>query len=419
MSTFIAVPSRSDSTRERARPIVRIVAVYGTSWTVPESAQLTPVSDHLDVAGFLAAALPAQLPTVLAQASLETASLRTPRSHIGERSHRVTTWLFVLPSARLVAVLAVDTAGTPEELRPLLADLMESDAEVDGHTLAEVFARSAGSSGALAPERHVIASFSTTDGLGGDPQAVRSLLYPTSTFDGSAELVIHRLAQSAGDGALWVGRHGTVAVGQPAGLGDALALSAVLAVGAATRLREIHAAIFDAVGKFRAANGELRSSHGSRRFLEAITARIGDLEIELAFSVDAVTDAGPVLPHPQVESYHRALVHALDVSGRALAAGRILTRLAQGVAAELAAVASAEWRLEDRRRARWNGLVGLLALVGIPVAIALGYASREGGYTDGKNLNAYLIAGVGVLVLVLAYAVIARANRRRTHRRRE
>jgi hypothetical protein len=415
----MALPSRSGPVGERARPTVRIVAVYGTSWAVPESAQLTPVSDHLDIAGFLAAALPAQLPAVLAQASHEPSLLRTPRGHAGEHSLEVTTWLFVLPSARLVAALALDAEGTPEELRPLLADLVEGDAEVDGHTLTEVFAMSAGSSGGLAPERHVIASFGDTDGLGTDARTVRSLLYPTSPVEDSAELVIHRSARGAEDGALWVGPLVTVAARQPAGLDNALVLSAILAVGAATRLREIHAAAFDAAGRYRAANSELRSTHESRRFLEGIANRIGDLEVELAFSVDAVTDAGAILPHPPVESYHRALVGALDLSDRALAVGRILTRLAQGVAAELAAVASAEWRIEDRRRSMWNALVMVLALVGIPAAIAIGYAGREGGYTDDDDVNAYIIAGVGALVLVLAYAVVAGAIRRRTHRHRE
>jgi hypothetical protein len=384
---------------------------------VPESAQLTPLSDHLEIAGFLAAALPAQLPAVLAQASHEPSSLRTPRGHAGEHSLRVTTWLFVLPSARLVAALALDAEGTPEELRPLLADLVEGDAEVDGHTLAEVFAMSAGSSGGLAPERHVIASFGDTDALGIDAGAVRSLLYPTSTVEDSA--VVHRSARGAEDGALWVGPLVTVAARQPTGLDNAFVVSAILAVGAATRLREIHAAAFDAIGRYRAANGELRSTHGSRRFLEGIANQIGDLEVELAFSVDAVTDAGAILPHPPVESYHRALVRALDLSDRALALGRILTLLAQGVAAELAAVASAEWRIEDRRRSMWNALVMVLALVGIPAAIAIGYAGREGGYTDDDDVNAYIIAGVGALVLVLGYAVVAGAIRRRTHRHRE
>jgi hypothetical protein len=92
----------------------------------------------------------------------------------------VTTWLFVLPSARLVAALALDVEGTPDEWRPLLADLVEGDAEVDGQPLAEVFVMSAGRGGGLAPERHVIASFGKTDGLVSDAGVLRGLLYPAS-----------------------------------------------------------------------------------------------------------------------------------------------------------------------------------------------------------------------------------------------
>jgi hypothetical protein len=419
VSTSTALPLRkgAGSTDERERPTVRVVAIYGTSWSVPESGRLTPVADQLDIAGFADASRGVQLPTVLGQASHEPSSLRTPRGKAGERSLGVTTWLFALPSGRLVAALALDVVGTAEDLRPLLADLVDGDAEVGGQTLAEAFAMSGHGSGGLAPERHVIASFSEPNGLGLDREGVRSLLYPASQVNGSAELLVHRPAELAADGAVWLSPHVTVATGQPTGLGNALVLSAVVAVGAATRLREVRAAAYDAVGSYRAAAGELRSTHGSRRFLETITNRIGDLEAELAFSVDAATDPGAVFPYRPVESYHRTLVRVLDLSGRALAVGRMLSRLAQGVAAELVAVASAEWRLEDRRRALWNVAVWVLALIGIPAAIAIAYAGREGGYTDEGDVRAYVIAGAVALVLLVAYAVIASTIRRRTRAR--
>jgi hypothetical protein len=219
------------------------------------------------------------------------------------------------------------------------------------------------------------------------------------------------------EGVAWLSANATVTAGHRPPLDNAFVLSAVLAVGAATRLREIRAAAYAAVGEYRAADLELRNTHASRRFLEGLAGRLGDLEAELAFAVDAATDAGAVLPYRPLESYHRTLVRALDTSGRAMAVGRILGRLAQGAAAELVAVASAEWRIEERRRALWNGFAWILALIGLPAAIALGYASRKGGYTDSDDIKAYIIAGIVAIVLIIGYVVVASAVRRRIRRR--
>jgi hypothetical protein len=335
----------------------------------------------------------------------------------GARSLGVTTWLFALPSGRLVAALALDVVNNTAGVRPLLADLLDGRAEINGASLDAVFASPAGASGQLAPERHVLAFFGDGSRAAPDEAAVAGLLYPALHRAGASDAVIYHPPEEGAGGAAWLSANATVTAGHRQLLDNAFVLSAVLAVGAATRLREIRAAAYSAVGEYRAAGSELRSTHASRRFLEGLASRLGDLEAELAFAVDAATDAGAVLPYRPVESYHRTLVHALDTNGRALAVGRILSRLAQGLTAELVAVTSAEWRVEERRRALWNGFAWILALIGIPAAIALGYASGEGGYTDSKDIRAYIIAGIVAIVLVIGYVVVASTVRRRTRRR--
>jgi general stress protein CsbA len=250
-----------------------------------------------------------------------------------------------------------------------------------------------------------------------DESAVASLLYPCAHRGDPPDAVVYHPPEEGIEGGSWLSANATVTAGHRPLLDNAFVLSAVLAVGAATRLREIRAAAYAAVGEYRAADLELRSTQASRRFLEGLASRLGDLEAELAFAVDAATDAGAVLPYRPLESYHRTLVRALDTSRRAMAVGRILSRLAQGAAAELVAVASAEWRIEERRRALWNGFAWILALVGIPAAIALGYASRTGGYADNDDIRAYIIAGIVAVVLVIGYVVAASTVRRRTRRR--
>ena len=399
------------------RATIRVVAVYGTPWPLPDGAQLSQVTDHLALSDLASAPGTAQLPGVFAQTAHEPSSLRTASSNSGAHSLGVTTWLFALPSGRLVAALALDVVNSSVEVRPLLADLLDGRAEINGTSLDAVFASPAGASGQLAPERHVLAFFGDGSQAAPDEAVVAGLLYPGLHRADVPDAVIYHPPEEGTGGAAWLSANATVTAGHRQLLDNAFVLSAVLAVGAATRLREIRAAAYSAVGEYRASDRELRSTQASRQFLESLASRLGDLEAELAFAVDAATDAGAVLPYRPVESYHGTLVRALDTSGRALAVGRILSRLARCLTAELVAVTSAEWRVEERRRALWNGFAWMLALIGIPAAIALGYASGEGGYTDSEDIRAYISAGIIAIVLVIGYVVVASTVRRRTRRR--
>jgi hypothetical protein len=141
------------------RATIRVVAVYGTPWPLPDGAQLSRVTDHLALSDLASAPGAAQLPGVFAQTAHEPSPLQTASSNSGARSLGVTTWLFALPSGRLVAALALDVVNSSVEVRPLLADLLDGRAEINGASLDAVFASPAGASGQLAPERHVLAFF--------------------------------------------------------------------------------------------------------------------------------------------------------------------------------------------------------------------------------------------------------------------
>ena len=139
-----------------SRATIRVVAVYGTPWPLPDGAQLSRVTDYLPLSDLASTPSTAQLPGVFAQTAHEPSSLRTATGNSGGRSLGVTTWLFALPSGRLVAALALDVVNNRAELRPLLADLLDGRAEINGASLDAVFASPAAASGQLAPERHVL-----------------------------------------------------------------------------------------------------------------------------------------------------------------------------------------------------------------------------------------------------------------------
>src|SRR4029450_2889050 len=96
----------------------------------------------------------------------------------GARSLGVTTWLFALPSGRLVAALALDVVNGSAGVRPRLAELLAGRAERQRDSLDAVSPSPAGASGQLAPERHVLAFFGDGSQAAPDEAAVAALLYP-------------------------------------------------------------------------------------------------------------------------------------------------------------------------------------------------------------------------------------------------
>jgi len=81
----------------------------------------------------------------------------------------------------------------------------------------------------------------------------------------------------------------------------------VQAVAAAAQLRAIRQAAYADVRLFR----DFEAAHGTtqarRRALERIADQLGDLELELSYSVEATADLGLLVPSLRAESFHNAL----------------------------------------------------------------------------------------------------------------
>jgi hypothetical protein len=72
-----------------------------------------------------------------------------------------------------------------------------------------------------------------------------------------------------------------------------------------------------------------------RRTLERIADQLGDLELELSYSVEASADLGLLIPSLRVESFHSALYDSMSLASKAVTAGRMLQRLDAAISAEL------------------------------------------------------------------------------------
>jgi hypothetical protein len=131
---------------------------------------------------------------------------------------------------------------------------------------------------------------------------------------------------------------------------NAVFLSAVHAVAAAAQLRAIRQAAYADVRLFRNVEAAGGTTRDRRRMLERIADQLGDLELELSYSVEASADLGLLVPSLRVESFHNALYESINLASKAVTAGRMLDRLGSAISAELTAIESIERRADENRR---------------------------------------------------------------------
>ena len=70
--------------------------------------------------------------------------------------------------------------------------------------------------------------------------------------------------------------------------------------------------------------------------LERISDQLGDLELELSYSVEASADLGLLVPSLRAENFHNALYDSMGLAGKAVTVGRMLARLHETVGAHRA-----------------------------------------------------------------------------------
>ena len=107
--------------------------------------------------------------------------------------------------------------------------------------------------------------------------------------------------------------------------------------------------------------------------LERIADQLGDLELELSYSVEASADLGLLVPSLRAESFHNALYESMGLAGKAATAGRMLERLGAAISAELTAIESIERRADENRRVRYAVAVGFVSAVAIPASLILAF----------------------------------------------
>ena len=414
---------------------IRLTNMYATAWHLADGTSSGELPDYLRLWRFerYYRLSSDQLPRVLCREALDTSALTFRRWQHAGRVTGARMWLFRLPSGQIVAALSLDVDCELRDTIDLLEDCYFGDvqigraaAEEHAHGMAAQLGADTSGDRSFLPERHQII-FDHTPAPDNCEDLAQRLIYRTDLpyrKDYSAIRYPAELNRRPG----WlaaVGPYVSVACGHPDFIENAVFLSAVQAVGAAAQLRAIRHAAYADVRLFRNLEAAGGTTQARRRTLERIADQLGDLELELSYSVEASADLGLLVPSLRVESFHNALYESMSLAGKAVTAGRMLQRLGSAIGAELTAIESIERRADDNRRVRYAVAVGFVSAVAIPASLILAFLGINASQVNpGRSmfshhyLGMYLtVAAITVLAVLVSLALFVQQRRGARHHR--
>ena len=285
---------------------VRVTNMYATPWRLADSAAQGELQHYLRLWRFeryyrLSAD---QLPGVLCREALDVSALRFQRWQHAATVTGARIWLFRLPSGQIVAALSLDTTCELLDTIDLLEDCYFADLQIGEQSLAEyahALAVQLGADGSaepdFLPERHqmVLGASRPEEDC---EDALQRLIY-RANLPYRKEYSAIRYPAELNRRPGWlaaVGPYVSVVCGHSDFIENAVFLSAVQAVAAAAQLRAIRQAAYADVRLFRNVEAAGGTTRDRRRMLERIADQLGDLELELSYSVEASADLGIARP---------------------------------------------------------------------------------------------------------------------------
>jgi len=155
-------------------------------------------------------------------------------------------------------------------------------------------------------------------------------------------------------------------------------LTAVQAVGTAARFRQIWHKAHGQVRKFRLIGQAEEVGIQRRGGLEFLADELGNLELDLSFSVETSADLGLLIPALRIESFHRELYGAMELRERAETVSRMFIRLDASIRSELTAIEIRERQRQEQKRLRWGAAVSILSLIAVPIGFLGTYFGING-----------------------------------------
>ncbi|MGH3753681.1 MAG: hypothetical protein ACRDRP_13480 [Pseudonocardiaceae bacterium] len=241
------------------------------------------------------------------------------------------SWLFVLPSDQVVAALdfKVQSKLLQVDVLPIVklleqcayARLTVGTLPLEGHIAAlarKVGATEIDTDTTLPPERHQIVFVEHTAGTPPGDKIIKDILYRVEPPH-RPEFMEYRKPSGLNE----IGRtlcavtpYVSLLYGQQAYVENSVFLTVVQAVGTTARFRQIWHKSHSRVRKFRSDNHEKRLGAQRRGDLEFLADELGNLELDLSFSVETSADLGLLIPALRIESFHKELYAAMELRER-------------------------------------------------------------------------------------------------------
>ena len=393
-----------------------------------------PVASHLSfdrlASGYIAAKR--QFPRVLDRRDLDVDSLHVRVPHVGQLQ-AARLWILGLPHGAVVVAVTVEITCDVVECIALMEalhhkrfsicgrDPFEAICElaspgtqqllrdavfgVDVHQILFVAGSSVGAiidADSGAPRTEQIANLiyrykgSYRDHAASDLR----IFYPPEANRGSETLAA-------------AGPYVAVLAGQQGYIENAFFVSAVQMLGATALLRRVRIETYDELLRLRRlTTDQARDPRRERTQLAVMSERLGKLELELSFGVEAHERIGSLLPSLRVIDYHHAIFCAGDMPAEAATVGRMLDRLGRIIQAELEGVRVRERMSDERRRLVGSIALGSLYIIALPLGIICGFfginTSDVQPGSSFLDLSRYaLIYGMIGLTLIVELTAIA------------
>jgi hypothetical protein len=442
---------------------VRLAGVYATRWRYPgePGARIGDTELGIELAAFYRMFEdqgPYQLPDLLCRAApapneMSFGVAGAVWSTESVTSAEVLVFTLPFPADQVVAALILtfnspDLNADPALAMRLLTECMEATVAINGRDLADyvdgllagVGVEPVVPPGSRRParmplERHqllFIRDLHDADSV--RPDTVRRMLNgsrpPFSTLIEPAGL--------SEDGSYSaVGGRASFLCGHTADVENSVFLTTVQAVGTASRFQQIWQEAYYRVQEFQDKKQRKEIGVQQREDMAELADRMGNLELDLAFSVQTAADLG-LNPSIRIDSFHDALYKVMQVEVRAKTVGQMFDRLGGSIRSELTAIESRERQdeearraaltarenherqEEDKRRAAGALALGILSFIIAPVTFLLGFFGMNVSQVhNGQSmwmqtyLWAYIVAGLLAVIPLLTVLILRSRTKRR------
>jgi uncharacterized membrane protein len=349
----------------------------------------------------------------------------------------------MVPSGGLVAGLTVDFSGSLGSSIPLLEDAYYGEIEIGRHTLLDQLRTEATGDAAswlqsvrLATHGHQLLfvkgecdELIRTESAGGrtvNHDLLRRLIYRYDApyrrdsglvgFPAEANRSLRSLAAC--------GPYFTVLGSQQDYVENCALVAAIQLVGCAELLNLARSEAFAAVTDLRRLQVEVDESEDCdhrivRRRLAELSERVGRLELDLSFGVEAYHEVAALVPSLRVSGLHKQLFDSAAIPEQSKTIDQMLQRLERAVAAESTSVIASERSREERRRLAWGVAIGFASFIAIPLTLIFGFfavattdVSRSSSFLEVDRYKWFYAALAGVMITTLCLSLAAWLSRR-------